>query len=247
MSAPLPESIELRLGDWMDVLKDVKRADAIITDTPFSKRTHAGHNRRRGKQATGRELSYAHWGPWDVVEFVDAWAPRCDGWFCSMTSHDLVPAWEAAFDRHGWFPFAPVPVVYPGSVRKCGDGPASATVWLVARPRRREFMGWGSVQGFYKAGRATGGHIGGKTIELMRQVVGDYTEPGMRVVDPCAGYGTTLAAAAELGCTAIGAEVVSGTFADAIDELAKGYTPLPHPRANRQLAKAYTAAQGALW
>jgi 23S rRNA G2445 N2-methylase RlmL len=35
--------IELRLGDWREVLADVE-PDAVITDPPYSERTHSGHN-----------------------------------------------------------------------------------------------------------------------------------------------------------------------------------------------------------
>lgn len=35
--------IELRLGDYREVLADVE-ADAVITDPPYSERTHKGHD-----------------------------------------------------------------------------------------------------------------------------------------------------------------------------------------------------------
>ena len=34
----------------------------------------------------------------DVAEFVGSWAPRTERWIVAMTSHDLIPAWEAALD-----------------------------------------------------------------------------------------------------------------------------------------------------
>lgn len=36
-------SIDLRPGRWEDVLADVGEVDAVITDAPYSKRTHEGH------------------------------------------------------------------------------------------------------------------------------------------------------------------------------------------------------------
>ncbi|HKC29127.1 MAG TPA: DNA methyltransferase [Jatrophihabitans sp.] len=43
---------------------------------------------------------------------------------------------------------------------------------------------------------------------LVRAVLEEYTEPGGRVLDPFAGFGTTLAVSAELGRTAVGIELL---------------------------------------
>jgi DNA modification methylase len=44
--------------------------------------------------------------------------------------------------------------------------------------------------------------------ELVRALVEEYTEPGERVFDPFAGFGTTLAVSEELGRTAVGVELL---------------------------------------
>lgn len=36
--------IDLRLGKWEDVLSDVGEVDAVISDPPYSSRTHKGHD-----------------------------------------------------------------------------------------------------------------------------------------------------------------------------------------------------------
>lgn len=35
-------TIELRCGRWQDVLADVTQCDAVITDPPYSDKTHSG-------------------------------------------------------------------------------------------------------------------------------------------------------------------------------------------------------------
>lgn len=216
---------DLRLGDWRAVLGDVV-ADALIADPPFGAATHSHHNasakghREAGKEAppTRRALNYDPWTVDDVNEFVDAWAPRVRGWFCVMTSHDLVAAYRSALSRQGRYVFPPLPCVIRGmNIRLGGDGPSGWTIYLVvARPRTREFSTWGTLPGAYIARPRRKGRIGGKPRDLMLEIVRDYSRPGDLVVDPCAGYGTTLRAAELLGRRAVGAEIDPATHAIAV-------------------------------
>jgi site-specific DNA-methyltransferase (adenine-specific) len=51
--------------------------------------------------------------------------------------------------------------------------------------------------------------------ELMRAVIRDYSNEGDLVCDPCAGYGTTLIAAAQMQRRAIGSEIDADAYAEA--------------------------------
>jgi site-specific DNA-methyltransferase (adenine-specific) len=240
--------MDLRLGDWEGVLADVTRVDAVITDAPYSKRTHAGHDgavsrdrlageekRTRIDKRNGnvysvgvsrrRAISYAHWTAANVDAFVDSWAPRNRGWFVCMSDHGLVDAYEKAFKRHGLTTFAPVTALIPGmTVRLAGDGPSSWTIYInVARPKR--LRDWGTLPGGYTGNQGEREHIGGKPLWLMRALVRDYTRRSDLVCDPCAGAATTLLAAAMEGRSAVGAEVDPETHALAMRRLAPGYTP----------------------
>lgn len=233
--------IDLRLGRWEEALADVVEVDAVITDCPYSERTHAGADNgaeasKKWGRAIGRpdcaaarqKINYGAWTPADVAAFVDSWSPRCRGWFCSITDDILAPHWAEAMERHGRYVFAPLPIVETGSrVRLTGDGPSSWTCWLVVgRPKTPEFVRWGTLPGAYIGrGRGDREHIGGKDSGIMRQIVRDYTRPGDIVCDPCAGAGTTLLAAAIEGRSAIGAELDPATFVKAQKRLARGYTP----------------------
>lgn len=211
MTTPPPD---LRLGAWQDVLADVE-VDAVICDPPYGARVHKGHDDGVSPAlrdaATGRVLSYSAWTPDDVAAFVSSWAPRCRGWFACMTSHDLIPSWEAAYGAAGLYAFRPLPCVMPGmTVRVRGDGPSSWSVDLiVARPRTAEHASWGTLPGAYihAPDKSGGSRIGGKPLSLMLEVVRDYSRPGDVVVDPFAGHATTLLAAHRLGRVALGAEV----------------------------------------
>lgn len=231
-------SVDLYLGDYRDVLGP--HVDAVITDPPYSARTHEGHdggtdmaNRKSGwmrKSAKRidtprprRELSYKHWTRDDVQEFVEFWAPLNRGWFVCFSDSDLCQDWRRAFESVGLTGFQPIPALMPGmTVRMAGDGPSSWCVYAnVARPKA--LHRWGTLPGGYHGKPDSGGgHIGGKPEWLMRALVRDYTRPGDLVCDPCAGYGTTAIAALGMGRWFVGAEVDPGTHAAALRRIAGG-------------------------
>ena len=202
--------------------------DALITDTPYSHKTHSGHDAASIADVENgrRPIDYAPWSDADVSGFVDAWCPLCAGWMCSITDDVLAPSWRWGMERKGRCGFAPLPLVQPGSrVRLSGDGPSSITTWvLVSRPREIVFARWGTLRGAYiqpRGAREVPDVVGGKTIWSMRAIVGDYSRDGDLVCDPCAGAGTTLVAAVELGRRAIGCEPDAGRYAMACKRLAK--------------------------
>ncbi len=212
-------------GRWQDVLASTV-CDALITDAPYGARTHAAESTRADDvDVAGLTPTYAAWTPADVDEFVSSWSPRVTGWMASMTSHDLIPAWEAAYARVGRYCFAPVTALISGmSVRIQGDGPSSWTIYVVvARPRTKHAMNWGTLPGGYSGPRRAGAGGGrGKPDWLCNALVRDYSRPGDRVVDPMAGWATTLEAAVGNGRTAIGAEMDRAAYTEGVRRLRRG-------------------------
>lgn len=219
--------IDLRLGRYQDVMADVE-ADHVISDPPYGARTHAGIKTARNDGSEGvavEGFGYDHWTPDDVHEFVRFWGPRNKGWFCCMTSHDLIPAYEAAYKEAGLYHFAPVECVMMGAnVRMVGDGPANWAVHLmVARPKR--LHKWGALPGAYVGPPNRDGYPGGKPEWLMGAIIRDYSQPGELIADPCTGFGTTLKQALENGRRAVGSEVSTAAHERAQARLAQGVTP----------------------
>jgi site-specific DNA-methyltransferase (adenine-specific) len=238
--------IDLRLGDYREVLADVE-CDALIVDAPYSSRTHDGHdggvksvnddlfNGKPSKRTPARgrsSIGYVAWTAEDVASFVTWWAPRTRGWFVSITDTVFAPVWADALEAAGRYVFSPLACVEPGSrVRLSGDGPAQWSCWcVVARPA--SLHRWGSLpgayvvpRGFVENGGARKPLVGGKPLWLMQALVRDYSRPGDLVCDPCAGAGTTLLAAAIEGRRAVGAEMMAEHHALAIKRFARGFTP----------------------
>lgn len=234
--------MELRCGRWQDVLADVTACDAVITDPPYGERTHVGqrHGRKDGRYCdpsahpilSSRGLGYSAMSPEDVAEFICRWTDRA-GWICALTSHDLASFWlDVPSSRYSFAPIACVQ--HAMNVRLAGDGPSNWTTWLtVSRPRK--FRNWGSLPGAYVGASHDAGEnaldrskrpvAGGKPLWLMRAIISDYSRPGDLIVDPFAGGGTTLLAAAIEGRRCIGAEMDPKTYAKAVRRLSAGYTP----------------------
>jgi site-specific DNA-methyltransferase (adenine-specific) len=232
---------DFRLGLWQSVLSDVE-CDALISDPPYGKRTHEGHNEGSMVAINGFEapIDYSCWSPADVQAFVDHWSSRTRGWIVGMTSHDLIPAWETAFESVGRYAFAPIPYVDFGKgPRVLGDGSASWTVYIMtARPRDKAWLeAWResrrahglscSLDGAYRRAQGDvtwqpikrGKRIGGKPLGLMRQIVGDYSAPGDLVCDPYGGHATTLRAGLELERRVVGSEVDPDVWAAGLQRL----------------------------
>lgn len=221
----------VRLGRWQDVLADVEQCDAVICDPPYGARTHnadgarADGARADGVRADGLRPGYDGFIAADCDEVVDAWAQRCKGWMVFLTSHDLIIAWQDAMERNGMCSFAPLPCVMRGmSVRLAGDGPSSwACYAVVGRPRTKAMQAWGTLPGAYTGApsREAGGGRG-KPAWLMRAIVSDYSRPGDLVVDPFAGWGSTLEAAIGLDRRALGAEMDPEAHAECTRRLRRG-------------------------
>ena len=163
------------------------------------------------------------WTGVDVEKFVQHWSPL-SGWLVALSDSELCADWRAAAERCRRTGFQPLPCVIPGmTVRMAGDGPSSWAIYAnVSRPKA--LSKWGTLPGAYTGGQGEREHIGGKPLWLMRALVRDYSHPVDLIVDPCAGGGTTLLAAAMEGRRAIGAEIDPETFEKAVARLSKGYT-----------------------
>lgn len=221
--------IDLRLGRWQDVLSDVT-CDALIFDAPYSVKTHAvaAHDTKRndGYDASGLVADYDPLTPDDVRAFCESWADRCRGWMVSITDFTLAPIWKAEMERVGRYAFAPVGCTLRGmSVRVQADGPSSWMLYaMTSRPAA--LACWGVLPGGYHGPfnntREGSTHAGGrgKPPWLMRALVRDYSKPGDLVVDPFAGWGSTLLAARALNRRTLGAELDADAHAEASRRIA---------------------------
>lgn len=199
-------------GDCMDILPTLGKVDHVITDPPYSARTHAGHDECKG---LGRSLGYASLSESDCETLTQAYAAICDGWIVWMTDHTLAPSIERSMKAAGRYSFSPLPYYAPGSrVRLSGDGPSSWTDWIMVSRTARQVR-WGTLPGGYMSvpGANDKARMGGKPSVLMESLVQDYSRPGETVLDSHMGAGTTGVACMRTGRKFIGCEIEADAFA----------------------------------
>ena len=215
-----------RLGAWED-LEWPDRVDVLMTDPPYSNRTHTGMRPERSDGYGGIEVDYSQITSHDAWDLACRFAPMVAHWAIVFSDHLTFEWHAAAWLAQGLYVFPPVPYVKTnGSPRMKGDGPASVTEWImVARPRGR-LRDPGSRRGFYsgptertpRGERRAAGHKPGW---LLRQILADYSRPGDWIADPYAGTATIGAAAIGGGRNYTGAEVDPETFKKGSDRLAR--------------------------
>lgn len=203
-------------GDCMEILPHIM-ANHIITDPPYSERTHSGHDatanghKGEGKDSSIRkEIGYGCLSKNSVSALSKLFDRSCDGWIVWMSDHVLVPCIEESLKQQERYVFAPLPYVAPGSrVRLSGDGPSSWTIWITVSRTSKQSK-WGTLPGAYVSGKGWNSdrkYMGGKPLRLMSAIIRDYSRPGDIVMDPFMGSGTTLRAAKDLGRKAIGIDI----------------------------------------
>jgi hypothetical protein len=214
----------IHTGPYRTVLEEVF-GDVLITDPPYTERCHSGQSAVRGK------IGYS---PWTIEDYhlLLWWAEKhVRGWWVIMTDHCAwrwIDDWMREDHHCERFAFAPVPIVTPGSTcRFNADGPASWTVYAhVSRPRTKTWSAWRALPGAYITSAPDDARIlGEKSLDLMINLVHDYSDQNMTIIDPCCGTGTTLQAARILGRTGIGAEMDARTAAIATSRLKEAFTP----------------------
>lgn len=223
----------LYLGNCLDILPSLPKVDAVITDPPYSERTHAGHDLiARGATSDGAErekLGYAALSEQDVARLVALYSAKCDGWTVWMTDHMLAPVIASELKAAGRYVFAPLPFYQAGrSVRISGDGPSSWTDWIVVS-RTKAQIHWGTLPGGYIAGPGWSdkARMGGKPTALMEALVLDYSRAGQTVLDSHMGAGTTGVACMRTGRKFIGCEVDAEAFDLSCRRIEQAYKQRP--------------------
>lgn len=191
----LSESVTLYLGDCREILPALGKVDHIITDPPYSARTHAGHDSSSaGSQRDGhtrQSLGYEPLSPVACARLAGFFNAATPGWIVWMTDDVLAPAIQIALAERGRKVFAPLPFFQPGrSVRLSGDGPCSWTDWIICS-RTSTLKKWGTLPGGYVAGEGWSDkeRMGGKPTRLMSLLVQHYSRADEIVCDPFMGGG----------------------------------------------------------
>lgn len=212
--------VSLYLGDCREVLPTIERVDHVITDPPYSARTHArlGREGRNDGHSKRGALNFESVSDVDVVSAH--FARVAARWVITFGDEFSFPEWmrhcsEAGLElvRHGvWVKSNPMPQM---SGDRPGCGFESMAIMHGHRPKgtgRMHWNGGGKCAVFHGDGNNPRGtnervdHPTQKPVALMLELVELFTDEGETVLDPFAGSGTTGVACLRLGRKFIGIE-----------------------------------------
>lgn len=210
-------AVTLIRGDAWSYLADLddESVDAVITDPPYDDRTHsmAKSNSKTatagGRALSGSKAEFTSMGFDEHRALFEELGRVSRGWVISTlpTStafrFELDPPAGLRCLRVGvWVKTNPMPIL-------SGDRPALGWEPIVCLLK-------GGVKPWWNNGGRTINHVGPtsqgsghptqKPIEMVRGFVRAFTRPGDLILDPFAGSGTTLRAAADEGRRAVGVE-----------------------------------------
>lgn len=227
------EHVTLYHGDCREVLASMadRSVAAVITDPPYSDRTHEmTRSNSNGAKRHGNRVLSGSFGfdsiTLDDLNAVMGEAGRVSsGWVVAnldyrhaFQMHDNPPPGLRLLRIGVWIKTNPNPQI-------SGDRPAQgweAIAYLHRDDLRPSWSGGGKAANFVMPNAQNHGHPTTKPLDMVRQFVQWFTEPGDLILDPFAGSGTTLRAAIDEGRRAIGVEIDAAHCATATRRLAQG-------------------------
>lgn len=219
-------------GDSIGLLPHLK-AHHVIGDPPYEEVTHKAFRKGRLKLHTNdgkrrRDDGLGFDGIDLVRDEVAQLVTDCsEGWVLLFSLAEGVRAWRDPLQAAGLKWDTTCFWIKPDAMpRMNGQGPARGAECFVLGWAGRGYRRWngGGKRGVYThpvngPGRH-GAHPTEKPLGLMRELIGDFTQPGDVVLDPFMGSGTTGVAAMQMGRRFIGIERDPQWFELACDRVA---------------------------
>jgi len=214
-------------GDCLEVLAGMAddSVDHVITDPPYEAECHDGGGMVRGNSRWYRDEpdptvltktppDFACMSP-SLRAAVAAEVCRVSrGWVLVFCQDQGIHPWMTELDQHAkfrrvciWHKTNPMP-------KFLGDGPAQGHEPFLAYWSGKGHSKWnaGGRSGVFahalaRRERGVRNHPTEKPLPLLRELILCFTLPGETILDPFAGSGSTLVAAAETGRSGIGVEI----------------------------------------
>ena len=230
----------LHLGDCIEGMRGLadKSVDHVIADPEYSDHVHANvRTTKRGavNEGTGgiNEVGFAPLTVEKARRYAEQYARVCRGWVILFCTAEMVgEMWKPALEDAGLEWIRTGIWIRKGTPQITGDRPAAGYETIcISHPKGRKRWNGGGKDAIWYANLPRGsdryGHETPKPIDLLRQLVADFTDPGELILDSHAGSGTTGAACLELGRRFVGWELDPKHYATASKRLTEASKQQP--------------------
>lgn len=213
-------TVQLHLGDCLEFMRALPAGsvDAVITDPPYSKHVH--NNARRGTRDSHgniygdvKDFGFSHLTDDTMQSASKSITQIVKRWVLVFSDIESAPLWRQALSgeldyiRTGaWVKIAPMP-------QFTGDRPAAGfeAVTIMHPKGRKRWNGGGKAAVWrycaHGGARDVRYHKAQKPLELIEELVKQFTDEGDTIFDPFMGSDTTGVAAVKLGRNFIGCEI----------------------------------------
>ena len=197
-------------GDCREILPHLPKVDLVLTDPPFSTHPHLNARSNRVFGYGNKAIDFQAIDFQAIENVLVELGAKCSRWFVSaldwrhiaQLNQACPEPWE--FVRFGvWVKTNPMPQISSDRPANGWDG----LIYLHNKNTKKRWNGGGRHGNWIGAVVTDGLHPTGKPLELMKHLVGMFSDDGNLILDPFMGSGTTLRAAKDLGRKAIGIEL----------------------------------------
>lgn len=198
------------------LVQPYETVDHVITDPPYSPKVHRKASTMRGGKAGKNDLGFKHLTPILRASIAHRIA-LARSWCVVFSDWEGVGAWRRDIEESGGEWIRVIPWVRWSMPQLSGDRPTQGSEAVIiahggmGSGKKKRWNGPGNLTHFdAKCLRGDDKHPTEKPLDLMLEVVHHFTEPGAMILDPCAGRGTTIIAAAASDRQAVGWEIDEG-------------------------------------
>lgn len=204
------DNVSLYHGDSREILPTIPEVDHVITDPPWAEQTHKGarSNPQKGKEK--KLITFDEWTTRDVNATFGHFGKIAKRWVIAIMDWrhigplEFEPPQGLRFVRFGIW------IKPNGAPQFTGDRPATGWEAVAIMHREGGKMRWnggGNRAVWTHNIQPQFGHPTEKPEPFMGELIRLFTDPNETILDPFAGSGSTLRAAANNGRKAIGIEI----------------------------------------
>ena len=197
-------------GDCSDA--DPKQFDVMIVDPPYSAHVHKNATSQSPRRGTRhRDLGFEHLSD-ELRETIAGFASQVRRWSLIYSDVEGLHAWRKSCIEHGASYIRPMAWVRWSMPQLSGDRPTTGfelvTCYWGSQGGRKSWNGPGNLTHLdHKCLRGEGKHKAEKPLDQMLDLVTWFSNPGDKILDPCAGAGTVGLACKILGREYVGFEI----------------------------------------